>query len=428
LKTPTTWRRFINILGGNGIVNSLLCIKKKRFVLLQPEGTFSMQLLSIINFTASIQGIFLSYLLFNKKSESREHRALSFLVLVMSIGLLGAVLGLSGYYKQFPHLMRIGDPMGLLVGPLLYLYIHLLTRGTTPKRFYFHVVPPFALYVVSIIPFYALSAEEKIAFGENVFLNKNQSVLALAIQVVRTIHVMVYVVLCLAMINRFGKVLEKNFSEIERINLHKCKDVLRLYVMVCAIAIIVFIAGFFIPFHLVMANNLLGLGISILIYILAYISWGQQVVKVNQLVPVEVPQAIEPQPPVLTDPGYEKGRITLHLSDEQYQSLSKRLEKLLDHDKVYLENELSLAQLSEKLETAPYQASELISRKYQESFFDLINRYRIEEVKRRLNDPAFAHLSILGVALDCGFNSKSSFNTAFKKFTNLTPSQYRSVK
>lgn len=190
-----------------------------------------MQLLSIINFTASIQGIFLSYLLFNKKSESKECRALSLLVLVMSIGLLGAVLGLSGYYKQFPHFMRIGDPMGLLVGPLLYLYIHLLTQGATPKRFYFHIVP-FALYVVSIIPFYALSAEEKIAFGENVFLNKHQSVLALAIQVVRTIHVMVYVVLCLVLINRFGKVLEKNFSEIEKINLHKCQDLLRLYVMV----------------------------------------------------------------------------------------------------------------------------------------------------------------------------------------------------
>ncbi|SKC63616.1 AraC-type DNA-binding protein [Ohtaekwangia koreensis] len=386
-----------------------------------------MQLLSIINFTASIQGIFLSYLLFNKRSESREYRALGFLVLVMSIGLLGAVLGLSGYYKQFPHLMRIGDPMGLLLGPLLYLYIYLLTRGETPKRFYFHLVP-FVLYVVSIIPFYTLSAEEKIAFGEKVFLNKNQSALALAIQVARTIHVMVYVVLSLALIKRFDKVLEKNFSEIEKINLHKCQDLLRLYVVVCAIAIVIFIAVFFIPFHLVMANNLVGLGISLLIYILAYVSWGQQVVKVNELVPVEAPQEIEHQTPFTAYSGNENGRITLHLSDEQYQNLSKRLEKLLDHDKVYLENELSLAQLSKKLNIVPYLASELINRKYQESFFDLINRHRIEEVKKRLTDPAFAYLSIFGVAVDCGFNSKSSFNTAFKKFTSLTPSQYRVSK
>jgi AraC-like DNA-binding protein len=403
-------------------------VKKKAFLIIAiSRATFAMQLLSIINFTASIQGLFLSYLLFNKRSESREYRALGFLVLVMSIGLLGAVLGLSGYYKQFPHLMRIGDPMGLLLGPVLYLYIYLLTQGKTPTRFYFHLLP-FALYVVSIFPFYALSAEEKIAFGEKVFLNKHQSALALAIQVARTIHVMVYVVLSLALIRRFDKVLEKNFSEIEKINLHKSQDLLRLYVVVCGIAITIFIAGFFIPFHLVMANNLIGLGISLLIYILAYVSWDQQVVKVNQLVWAEEPQATERQMPSTAAPGNEKGRITLHLSDEQYRSLSKRLEKLLDHEKVYLENELSLAQLSEKMNIVPYQASELISRKYQESFFDLINRHRIEEVKKRLNDPAFAYLSIFGVAVDCGFNSKSSFNTAFKKFTNLTPSQYRISK
>lgn len=377
-----------------------------------------MQLLSLINFTASIQGVFLSYLLFNKRYESREYRVLALLVLVMSIGLLGAVLGLSGYYKQFPHLMRIGDPMGLLLGPLLYLYIYLLTQGKTPKYFLLHLIP-FALYVSSIIPFYTLSASEKIAFGEKVFLNQQQNALALIIQVVRSFHVMVYIISGLLLIKRFDKLLENNFSETERINLHKCQDLLRLYVIICLVSIAIFIAGFFIPFHLVMANNLVGLGISLLIYILAYMSWSRPEVKVYQLVPLSEG----------SDSGYteEKSRSTLHLPDEHYQKLSRQLGKLIIEDKVYLESELSLAQLSEKLNIQPYQTSELISRQYQESFFDLINRNRVDEVKKRLHDPAFSHLSILGVALDCGFNSKSSFNTAFKKFTGQTPSQYRSI-
>lgn len=377
-----------------------------------------MQLLSLINFTASIQGVFLSYLLFNKKSESREYRVLALLVLVMSIGLLGAVLGLSGYYKQFPHLMRIGDPMGLLLGPLLYLYIYLLTQGKMPKYFLLHLIP-FALYVSSIIPFYALSAHEKIAFGEKVFLNRQQNTLALTIQVIRSIHVMVYIILGLLLIKRFDKLLENNFSETEKINLHKCQDLLRLYVIICLVSIAIFIAGFFIPFHLVMANNLVGLGISFLIYILAYMSWSRPEVKVYQLVALK--EELNP------DYAEEKSRSTLHLPDDHYQKLSRQLERLIVDDKVYLENELSLAQLSEKLKIQPYQTSELISRQYQESFFDLINRNRVEEVKKRLHDPAFSHLSILGVALDCGFNSKSSFNTAFKKFTGQTPSQYRSI-
>lgn len=379
-----------------------------------------MQLLSLINFTASIQGVFLSYLLFNKRSESREYRVLALLVLVMSIGLLGAVLGLSGYYKQFPHLMRIGDPMGLLLGPLLYLYIYLLTQGKTPKYFLLHLVP-FALYVSSIIPFYTLSAVEKIAFGEKVFLNRQQNALVLTIQVVRSVHVMVYIIWGLLLIRRFDKLLENNFSETEKIDLHKCQNLLRLFVIICLVSIAIFIAGFFIPFHLVMANNLVGLSISLLIYILAYMSWSRPEVKVHQLVSL----SSTGQNSVYTD---EKSRSTLHLPDEHYQKLSAQLEKLIIDEKVYLENELSLAQLSEKLNIQPYQTSELISRQYQESFFDLINRHRVEEVKKRLHDPAFSHLSILGVALDCGFNSKSSFNTAFKKFTGQTPSQYRSIR
>ena len=242
-----------------------------------------MQLLSLINFTASIQGVFLSYLLFNKRSESREYRVLALLVLVMSIGLLGAVLGLSGYYKQFPHLMRIGDPMGLLLGPLLYLYIYLLTQGKTPKYFLLHLVP-FALYVSSIIPFYTLSAVEKIAFGEKVFLNRQQNALVLTIQVVRSVHVMVYIIWGLLLIRRFDKLLENNFSETEKIDLHKCQNLLRLFVIICLVSIAIFVAGFFIPFHLVMANNLVGLSISLLIYILAYMSWSRPEVKVHQLV------------------------------------------------------------------------------------------------------------------------------------------------
>jgi AraC-like DNA-binding protein len=72
--------------------------------------------------------------------------------------------------------------------------------------------------------------------------------------------------------------------------------------------------------------------------------------------------------------------------------------------------------------------SELISRTYNESFFDFINRHRIEEIKLRIEDPAHDSYSLLGIAMDCGFNSKSSFYTAFKKFTGITPSEYRNQK
>jgi AraC-like DNA-binding protein len=120
-----------------------------------------------------------------------------------------------------------------------------------------------------------------------------------------------------------------------------------------------------------------------------------------------------------------KGRSVFVLDEEQLDKFRIRLEKVIEVEKVFTENELSLAELSKKINIQPYQLSELISRVYGESFFDFINRNRIKEIKSRLDDPASDSYSLLGIAMDCGFNSKSSFNTAFKKFTGITPSEYR---
>ena len=71
------------------------------------------------------------------------------------------------------------------------------------------------------------------------------------------------------------------------------------------------------------------------------------------------------------------------------------------------------------------QLSQLINEGFQKSFYDLINEMRVSEVQAKMEDPDYAHLSLLGIGLESGFNSKSSFNLLFKKFTGQTPSQYK---
>jgi AraC-like DNA-binding protein len=399
-----------------------------------------MQLLALINFTAAIQGLFLAYLLVNRAS-SRENTFLAGLVAIMSVSILGPALGLSGYYREWPHLIRISDPIAFLLGPLLYGYIYLLTRGRLPRYYGLHLVP-FGLYLIFLLPFYALSGAEKVAFGEQMLFAGRQPPQLVAIQVFRTLHVGGYLVASLLLIRQFGRLLRENYSDIQSLHLDKAAFLLRLYLIVSALSIGTFLFGRVAPINYVVANGIIGLGISLIIYALAYALWNRPATPpVAQLVPPREasgpaapatrepsPAAVDAQPAAIIEVVEEKGRGTYYLSDAQYAAWGTRLEELLQRDRIYLESELSLAQLGDRLGIQPYQASELISRRYGEPFFDLINRHRVEEVKKRLEDPAYAHYSILGIALDCGFNSKSSFNAAFKKFTGFTPSQYRTVK
>ena len=94
--------------------------------------------------------------------------------------------------------------------------------------------------------------------------------------------------------------------------------------------------------------------------------------------------------------------------------------------KPFLDSELTLPQLAKELNISSHSLSQILNDRLGYNFFDFINQYRVEEVKARLDDPKFENLTLLGIALDSGFNSKSAFNRVFKSFTGLTPSQYKS--
>lgn len=107
-----------------------------------------------------------------------------------------------------------------------------------------------------------------------------------------------------------------------------------------------------------------------------------------------------------------------------YSEWKPKIEQLFKEQKLYLEPELSLSDLATKLKTNTSVLSAAINQNFGKNFNDFVNEYRVEEVKRQLKDPTNAHLSLLGVALECGFNSKSTFNRAFKKFTGQSPKDF----
>jgi AraC-like DNA-binding protein len=115
-----------------------------------------------------------------------------------------------------------------------------------------------------------------------------------------------------------------------------------------------------------------------------------------------------------------------NLNEDRLLELAEKITTVFNKEKIYLNPNLNAEQLAHSIGIPSYQISQVINIGLKTTFFDLLSHSRIEEVKIRLADPQWAQKNIIEIAYDCGFNSKSAFNTAFKKYTNMTPSVYRS--
>lgn len=110
---------------------------------------------------------------------------------------------------------------------------------------------------------------------------------------------------------------------------------------------------------------------------------------------------------------------------ESNAEIKSALLKAMEADQLYLVPELSLSMLGNQLNISPKSISQTMNSDLNKNFHDFVNEYRVEEVKKRLVDPAYGHLTILAIGLDSGFNSKSSFNRIFMKATGVSPKEYK---
>jgi AraC-like DNA-binding protein len=113
------------------------------------------------------------------------------------------------------------------------------------------------------------------------------------------------------------------------------------------------------------------------------------------------------------------------LADDKLLYYKERLLKLMEKEKPYSDSDITLPKLGKMLLLNTYQTSYLINNCFNENFYTFINRYRVEECKRMLESNQYNHLSILGIGYEAGFNSKTAFNTTFKKITGVTPKEFK---
>lgn len=164
------------------------------------------------------------------------------------------------------------------------------------------------------------------------------------------------------------------------------------------------------------------IGLTILTFLFTIFGFSQPRIFGEMVRDKEVPKPEKPagQPLYLETKKYARSG----LKEEDAIHYVNMLDRHMEENKPYLDRELTIYDLSEQLDIPRHSLSEVINEYLGKNFYTLVNGYRVEEFKRRIRDPEYRQLTILAIAYDAGFNSKSSFNTIFKEVTGMTPSEY----
>jgi AraC-like DNA-binding protein len=218
------------------------------------------------------------------------------------------------------------------------------------------------------------------------------------------------IVLTLRKVRRHSKQLGEQYSNTEH------RDLKWLYV---AIAVIISIYGLAIFFAIFIDDFVTEIILSVfslfITYWIAYHGLLQQV-------SVSLTSTNSDAQPI--DIPVNETEKTVANTDAKHQQVVKAIGALLNAEKLYLNPELTIVDLAERIGEHPRLVSTSINRSCGENFNRFINKYRVEEARLRLLNSDVAHLNMEGIGIDAGFNSNSSFYTAFKKELNMTPLQY----
>lgn len=160
------------------------------------------------------------------------------------------------------------------------------------------------------------------------------------------------------------------------------------------------------------------------IYLLGFFFIAYHSVKQKEIYPFNESQKEEISEIITETDIPEENRKKLLTDDKLLESKTGLIE-LMETQKPFLDCELSLVKLASMMNVSTHILSYIINNGFDENFYQFINRYRIEEAKKQILNPQMNHLSLLGIGFEVGFNSKTVFNTTFKKYTGFTPSEFK---
>ncbi|MFD2563854.1 helix-turn-helix domain-containing protein [Aquimarina rubra] len=357
----------------------------------------------LVLFLGISQGVFLAITLSLLHNNNRPaNRILSFMLMIASLMLVGRI-----FYPRFQDVLffRIAgfvDTLIFVFGPMLYTYIRRLTFYESPnyKISKYHFIPA-ALHLCFFSWTLFYSSDDI----KTMINNGDFNVIYFIVETSGLLSNILYVFLSYQLI-RVYKIEEKNNLSYAQ-NVQTFLWFLLLGVSVFLILWIIGYANYFLRLRELrfISYHLIWISVPIFIYIVGFFSLRQ--------------------PEIFRIPVVKKQKVQKErLDGKELEILKKGLEDLMVQKKIYLNNELTLKDLSEELNTSTNNVSWLLNNIHKCSFYDYVNTYRVQEFISKIQKGEHFQHTILALSLDSGFNSKSTFNKAFKMIKNDTPSNY----
>ncbi len=380
----------------------------------QSYGIFNPYTLLLV--LTALQGFFLIFIINSNQNNNKwANQALSVLIFVISFTLIARVVIYDRViYTNYPKLSLLTDLVFFLYGPTLLIYIkRLLHHAKKAIWDYWPHYIPFLLQCIIYVSFFFKPTHTFIE--QNLFQSMDSPPYSVyeVIVVLALVFNVWYWFRIRGIIRNYFKNIEHTYSTDQNIRyLNAILIILGICLVLWTVIILVDVYGTFTEQPVNTLTNFLIDGIwivfSVVVFFLGYFAIKQpQIFRMAEQEEEEAPEAEKPQ-----------------MESEELEELKQALHKIMTEDQVYLNPELSLPDLADRMNSNVHTLSRTINSGFNKNFRDFVNHYRIEDFIERAQDEKYKNQTFLAIALAVGFNSKSSFNRSFKKVTNKSPREY----
>jgi AraC-like DNA-binding protein len=377
-------------------------------------------ILFAILFAGVLQGGILCVLLLRKRDNRLSNSILAALVLVLVVHLSLVAIDVRDLFVKVPHLSRLSWLIPHCYGPLLLLLTQsIVVKGFRLKWGHICYFLPFLVYLILLSPYYLSGLEEKIAYLSDPAV-VNRADFGIYNHLTNYFHIG-FTSASLIIFYHNRKALPDLFSDPGRAGLRWLETFLWAIWSIMVLSWFCFISRRYEwPwFSSLYPNNFL-LAV-LMVYWLSYrlllnpFRWDKVMEASENPLASEVSAAEE-----IVPEKYQKTAIPAKNVD----TIKSRLLEWMETAKPYLEPALTIDDLAAQLHIKRHHLSQVINQEFSQNFFEFINGYRIAAFKEISVKPENRHMSIIGLAYDCGFNSKATFNQVFKKQEGITPSAF----